>query len=48
MFALQQSLEDEMEFDAQDLEASNFFLSETKSQLSTDTAVETLVKLGMM
>ena len=38
MFALQQSLEDEMKFDAQDLEASNKILSETKRQLPTDTA----------
>jgi len=35
---LQQSLEDEMKFNAQDLEASKSALTETQGQLTTDTA----------
>ena len=35
---LQQSLEDDLKFNAQDLEAAKRFLGETQGQLTTDTA----------
>ena len=44
MLALQQSLNDEMKFDAQDLKNSKKNLTETNSQLATDTTVLTITQ----